>query len=157
MVESTPVTRFLEEHGISYRLFQHPLPVHSLEQAARERGQAPEQVIRTILFRLENSVYLMVLIAGLQQVSWKTVRRYLGQSRMTMATEEEVLSVTGYPIGAVSPFGSPAPLRILVDENVFLPAEISIGSGVRGLAVIMSSAELKKALDILGAESGVFI
>jgi Cys-tRNA(Pro) deacylase len=120
--------------------------VSSLEQAARERGQSPDQVIRSIVFRLAKDEYVMVLIAGERQVSWPTLRHYLGQSRLTMAKEDELIAVTGYGVGAVSPFGLPRPMRILVDESVFVPEEISIGSGVRGTTVILRSADLRRAL-----------
>jgi prolyl-tRNA editing enzyme YbaK/EbsC (Cys-tRNA(Pro) deacylase) len=63
-----------------------------------------------------------------------------------MASNEEVLSATGYLPGAVSPFGLPSPLRILADEKVFMPDEISIGSGVLGITIIMKSTDVKKAL-----------
>lgn len=152
--ESTPVTQALEEQGISYRFFRHAGPVHSLEQAARERGQHPEQIIRSILFRLAEDAYVMVLVAGAQQVDWPTLRRYLGITRMTMASEAEVLEVTGYPLGAVSPFGMRKGLRILADKSIFIPAEISIGSGIRHTTVIMQQADLRRALGEI--ETGVF-
>jgi Cys-tRNA(Pro) deacylase len=144
--DETAVTQALRGLGIPFRTFRHPGPVHSLEQAAAERGQRPEQVVRTILFRLAKEEYGLVLVGGPAQVSWRALRGYLGQSRLTLAAEEEVLQVTGYPIGAVSPFGLPAPLRTLVDEGIFAEEEISIGSGVRGLTVILSSAELRHGL-----------
>jgi Cys-tRNA(Pro) deacylase len=143
---STPVTQALDRAGIPYRFFRHPGPVHSLEQAAQERGQRPEQIVRSILFRLEQEKYLMVLMAGPSQVSWPKLRKYLGQSRLTMASEDEVLQVTGYRLGSVSPFGLPAPIRILVDESVLLEEEISIGSGERYTTIIMKKDDLLKAL-----------
>ena len=63
-----------------------------------------------------------------------------------MATEEEVLEVTGYAVGTVSPLGLAIPTRILADIAIFKPEEISLGSGVRGVAIIMKSADLKRAL-----------
>ena len=145
-IPTTPVTLALDDMDIPYRLFQHPGPVHSLEQAAQERNQRPEQVIRSIVFRLAKGEYVMVLIAGPQQISWATLRQTLGRSRLTMAKREEVLQVTGYELGAVAPFGLPQPMRILADESVFVPDEVSIGSGIRGSTVIMKSADLKQAL-----------
>ena len=68
-------------------------------------GQSPDQVIRSIVFRLSKGEYAMVLIAGARQVSRQTLPRAVGQSRLTMASEEELLRVTGYAMGAVSPFG----------------------------------------------------
>lgn len=143
---TTPVTQALNKLDIPYRTFQHSGPVHSLEQAAQERGQQPEQVIRSIVFRLAQDEYVMVLMAGPQQISWAALRQYIGRSRLTMAKREEVLHVTGYELGAVAPFGLPQPMRILADESIFVPDEVSIGSGVRGTAVIMRSADLRRAL-----------
>jgi Cys-tRNA(Pro)/Cys-tRNA(Cys) deacylase len=152
--ESTPVARALAALNIPHRLFRHPGPVHSVEQAARERGQRTEQVVRSIVFRLGKGDFVMVLIAGTLQVSWPALRGYLGQSRLTMAREAEVLSATGYSVGAVSPIGLPAPMRILVDQSVLLEPEISIGSGERYATVILRTEDLLKALGPV--ESGEF-
>ncbi|MFL7838237.1 MAG: aminoacyl-tRNA deacylase [Candidatus Promineifilaceae bacterium] len=143
---STSVTQELDALGIPYRVFTHPGPVNSLEQAARERGQDPSQVIRSLLFRLSAEEFVLALMAGSGQVDWKTLRRYVGEKRLTTASEEEMLEVTGYRRGAVSPLGLPQPLRILADPAVFVPKEISIGSGVRGTTVILRSADLRRAL-----------
>jgi Cys-tRNA(Pro)/Cys-tRNA(Cys) deacylase len=143
---TTPVTRYLDEKGITYRFFIHPGEVHSLEQAATERGQLPDQIIRSIVFRLSHGGFVMVLVAGEKQVSWQALRWYLETSRISMATENEVLEVTGYPLGAVSPFGTRQPLRILVDQGVLNENEISVGSGVRYTMVIMLCEEFMRAL-----------
>jgi Cys-tRNA(Pro) deacylase len=145
-VFNSPVTEELEKRGIPYRVFTHPGPVKSLEQAAAERGQEPQQVIRSLLFRLSAEDFILALMAGPDQVDWKTLRRTLGEKRLTTADEEEMQRVTGYPRGAVSPLGLPQPLRILADPAVFVPEEISIGSGVRGTTVILRSADLRRAL-----------
>jgi Cys-tRNA(Pro)/Cys-tRNA(Cys) deacylase len=146
MPATPPVAQVLSSLGILYRIFQHAGPVTSLEQAATERGQAVEQVVRSILFRLGEGNFVMALMPGQQQVSWPALRAYLGQSRLTMASENEVLAATGYRVGAVSPLGLPGPMRILADESVFVPDEISIGSGERGIAIILKSADLQKAI-----------
>ena len=144
--DSTAVTRALVQQTIPHRLFRHAGPVHSLEQAARERGQRAAQVVRSIVFRTGEDTFVMVLVAGAAQVSWRALRRYLDQSRLTLATESELLSATGYRMGAVSPFGLPRPMRVLADRAVFAEDEISIGSGERGATVIMRSADLRRAL-----------
>ncbi|MCX6047948.1 MAG: YbaK/EbsC family protein [Chloroflexi bacterium] len=141
-----PVSRALKALNIPHRIFEHTQPVHSLEQAAQERGQKPEQVVRSILFRLGQDQYAMVLMAGPDQISWKALRQHFAQSRLTMATPEEVRAITGYEIGAVAPFGLPSPLPVLIDESVVAQAEVSIGSGLRGTTVILQTADLLRAL-----------
>ena len=64
-----------------------------------------------------------------------------------MADEQEVLARTGYALGAVSPFGLPEPLRVLVDSSVYgRTGEISIGAGERGATVILKAEDLRRAL-----------
>lgn len=144
---SSPVTEDLDAKGIPYRVFRHTGELRSLEQAARERDQRPEQVVRSILFRLAGDEFVMVLVGGPGRLSWQALREYLNISRMTMASEEEVLAVTGYKTGAVSPFGLPSSVRILLDHGLREEDEVSLGSGVRGVAVILKRDDLLRALE----------
>ncbi len=154
MASTLPAERELEKRGIACRIFRHLQPPASLEQAAAERGQEPIQVIRSILFRIAEDDFALVLVAGPGQLSWRKLRTHLGISRLSLASNEDVLRVTGAPVGAVGPLGLPMPVRILADESVFQPEEISIGSGVRGIAVILKSSDLHNALG--NVESGSF-
>ena len=141
--------------NIPHRVFRHSGPVASLEQAAAERGQEPGQIIRSLVFRLSAESFVMVLMAGPQQIDWKTLRRYLGEKRLTTASEEEVRRVTGYERGAVGPFGLPQPMRILADASIYAYEEMSIGSGERGVTVILGRDALRRALgDVEMAEFG---
>lgn len=146
MNDNPPASIALETLGIPHTVFRHTGTVNSLEQAAQERNERPEQVVRSILFRLGEDEFLMALVAGPAQISWKKLRKHLGQSRLTMASEDEVLEVTGYRIGAVSPFGIARPLRVLVDPGLVREEEVSLGSGVRGVAIIMKSKDLMRGL-----------
>ena len=148
-----PVSAALMAMGIPHTVFRHRAPVHSLAQAAAARGQNPEQIVRSILFRLGRAKdgegpghFAMVLMAGPGQIAWKALRQHFGQSRLTMASPDEVLAVTGYPIGAVAPFGMRTEIPILVDTTVTLPNALSMGSGVRGVAVIIAKGALMEAL-----------
>src|SRR5512135_1274394 len=146
MDEIPPASIALQKLGIRHEVFRHPRTVTSLEQAARERGQSPEQVVRSIVFRLAEGYFVMVLVAGPAQISWKKLRQHLGQSRLTMASESELLQATGYRMGTVSPFGLPAPMRCLIDASVLRERQISIGAGVPSTGLIMSTADLRRAV-----------
>ena len=145
-METPPISIALEKLGVPHQVFRHVNPVHSLEQAASDRGQRESQVVRSILFRISEDEFIMALVAGPAQISWKTLRKHLGRSRVSMATEDEVLTVTGYRIGTVGPFGLPNPLKVLIDASVMREEEVSIGSGMRNTAVILKSADLHRAL-----------
>jgi len=145
-METPPVSLALEKLNIPHQIFRHETPVDSFEKAASDRGQRPSQIVRTILFRVTEDEFALVLVAGPGQISWKILRKLLGKSRITMATEEEVLAVTGYRIGTVGPFGLVRPVKFMVEAGLLKEEEVSIGSGMRDTAVILKSADLMKAL-----------
>jgi len=141
-----PASLALDSMSIEHRLFLHERPVTSFEQAASDRNQRPEQIVRSILFQVRPEEFVMVLMAGRDQIDWKKLRQIVKRSRVRMATEEEVLEVTGYKVGTVSPFGLKKQTRVMIDASVLKEEEISLGSGVRNVAIIMKSAALRHAL-----------
>jgi len=150
MNEKPPASIALVELGIPHHIFRHETPVDSFEQAARDRNQRPEQIVRSILFQVRPEEFVMVLMAGREQVDWRKLRKLVGRSRVRMATEDEVVEVTGYHIGTVSPFGVKRQVRVLIDPSVLREEVISLGSGVSNTAIILKSADLHRALE--GAE-----
>lgn len=154
MSDIPPVSQKLTELGIPHRVFRHTGQVTSLEQAASERGQVPEQVIRSIVFRLAEGRFAMALMAGAAQISWPALRAFFAQSRLTMANADEVIEATGYRIGTVSPIGLPRPLPVLIDASVLVHEEISMGSGMSNTGIILKRDDLLRLLP--DAEVGNF-
>lgn len=146
MNEKPPASSALEKLNIPHQIFRHETPVDSFEQAASDRNQRPEQVVRSILFQVRPDEFVMVLMAGREQVDWRKLRQLVGRSRVRMATDDEVVEVTGYHVGTVSPFGIKRQVRVLIDASVLREEEISIGSGVRNTAIVLKSADLRRAL-----------
>jgi Cys-tRNA(Pro)/Cys-tRNA(Cys) deacylase len=146
MEPDSPAIKFLLAAGVVFELHIHAGPVHSLEQAARERGETPDQVIRSILFRLAANDYALALMPGPQQISWKALRTHFNQRRLSLADSDEVLAITGYEIGTVNPFGLPRSMPILIDRTILEKKTISIGSGIRGIAILLTPTELLKAM-----------
>lgn len=148
MQPKTPVTKALDELGIPYQLHIHESHVHSLEQAARERNLKPEQIVRSLLFRCEGNQYVIVLMPGPMKVNWPKLRQHLEVSRITTATAEQVLEITGYVSGAVSPFGLPTPMRILADQSILDLDIISLGAGIRNAGVILKREDMLRVVEI---------
>lgn len=145
-MDKPPASIALDQLNIAHQVFVHEKPVMSFEQAAADRNQRPEQIVRSILFQIRPEEFLMVLMAGRDQVDWRKLRQRVKRSRVRMATEDEVLDVTGYRIGTVSPVGLKNPIEVLIDESVLREEEVSIGSGVRSTAIILKTADLQRAL-----------
>ncbi len=152
---SSPVSELLDQLGIEYQWIEIPLdpdrkPIRSLEELVEARGQTPEQIVRSLLFRTASGNFVLLAVPGNGRVDWGGLRKHLSERRLTMADPDEVLEATGYPIGAVPPLALPDSVRCLVDEKVFALDEIIIGSGVLGYALALSSEDLRKALKDTG-------
>jgi Cys-tRNA(Pro) deacylase len=145
-MDKPPASIALEKLHIPHRVFKHETSVMSFEQAASDRNQRPEQIVRSILFQIRPEEFLMVLVAGPAQIDWRKLRQLVKRSRVRMATEDEVLDVTGYRVGTVSPFGLRNQVKVLIDASVLREEEISLGSGIRNMAIIMKSEDLRHAL-----------
>ena len=145
-METPPASIALEKINIPHTIFRHEGSVESYEQAAQERNQHIRQVVKSILFRVREDEFALVLVAGPNPISWKILRKILGRSRISTATEEEVLQVTGYKVGTVSPFGALKQARVLIEANVLKEEIVSVGSGVRNTAIILKSEDLRLAL-----------
>lgn len=146
MNPASPAEVHLRRVGIAYRLHRHDNPVQSLAQAAAERGMDQNQIVRSLVFRLEDGSFVLVLMPGPGQVAWSKLRRFLGVSRLTTASADEVYRVTGYRPGTVSPFGLKEPLRLLADRRLEQLAEISVGAGIPDAGLILGSHDLVSAL-----------
>ena len=72
------------------------------------------------------------------------VRSLLGVSRLSFASAEETIAVTGMVVGGVTPFGLPEGLPIYVDEAVMAPEWVILGGGGRSSKIKVAPAALRR-------------
>ena len=127
----TTITDLLDARGISYRVLLHSEPVFTVEAAARQRGVLEEEMVKCILLRERAGRYVMACVRGCDRVDPKAVRLFLPDDcrRLSFASAEEILSVTGCVQGAVAPLPLPAGLPLLFDEAIARRARVSLSSG----------------------------
>jgi Cys-tRNA(Pro)/Cys-tRNA(Cys) deacylase len=142
---STPALEAAEALGLSYRVIRHG-PVRSLAEAARARGVAPADVVKTLVVRRGEDDFLFVLVPGDRAISWPKLRRLLGVSRLSMPNAEVARQATGYERGTITPFGSARPWPVIADERV-RGRTITLGAGEHGLALAADAGAILRALD----------
>ncbi|MCA9872954.1 MAG: hypothetical protein KC441_04850, partial [Anaerolineales bacterium] len=85
-------------------------------------------------------------------IAWKRLADYLEVSRRRLKTAvaDQVLAITGYPVGAVPPFGHKVPLGTVVDTAVYQQAVIYGGGGEIHALMRLTTTELRR---IVGHET----
>jgi Cys-tRNA(Pro) deacylase len=141
------ITDLLQQQGIDFQVIEIPLsedkkPIRSLEELLSSQGLQPQSVVRSVVFKGENSGFSLLAVAGGGRADWALLRAHLNERKCRMAEYDEVPEATGYVVGAVPPIALPADLRVLVDESVSHYETVVIGSGVLGYALALKSADL---------------
>lgn len=135
----TAAIRAVAASGVRHRVTDHG-PASSLEEAAEKRGVPVDKVIKSLVVRTGEDSYVMVLVPGDRVIDWPKLRELLGESRMSLAPTDEAKQVTGYPRGAITPFGSRRKMPVVVDSSIV--GEVSLGGGAHGVSIHLETSDL---------------
>jgi len=102
--------------------------------AALGHGVTPGQIAKTLSLKVGDENFLVVTRGDARLDNKKAKAVFGGKVRMLGA--EEVVAITGHPVGGVCPFGLPTPLPVycdvtLQDFDEVVPAAGSTNSAVR--------------------------
>lgn len=92
---------------------------HSAEMAAAAAGCELGQIVKTLAMYTSGTPHL-ALVPGDRRLDDRLVAAHFGVGRkqVKLASADQVLALTGYPVGGVSPFGLPEPLDVLIDTGL---------------------------------------
>jgi Cys-tRNA(Pro) deacylase len=95
-----------------------PESTHTAAEAAAAAGCELGQIVKTLAVFVGGSP-LLALVAGDRRLDDRLLaaRFGVGRKQVRLADAGQVLQLTGYPVGGVSPFGLPAALPTLVDAS----------------------------------------
>jgi Cys-tRNA(Pro)/Cys-tRNA(Cys) deacylase len=148
MTDTTPALEALAGLGIPYTVVRTER-AHSAEESAAMQGIALGALLRTIVVRRGADDHVFVLVPGGRRFDWPKLRAHLGVSRLSLPDAEEAKAVTGYPRGAITPFGATRAWPVIADASIADVAVVAIGGGAHGVNVHLAPADLISAL---GAE-----
>lgn len=137
---TTAATDALDEAGVDYRLVGYGR-VRSAEEAAERRGVPLRALAKTLVVRVSEGEYVLVLVPGDLGMDYKKLRSLLGVRRLSMPDPDEARQATGYARGTITPFGA-GDWRTIVDDRLASVAELSLGSGAPGWAIHLDPAVL---------------
>ncbi|NND84096.1 MAG: hypothetical protein HKN46_03000 [Acidimicrobiia bacterium] len=138
---ATPATAFLDAEGVDYSVVEYGR-VSSAEEAAEARGIRLEQLVKTLVVRVEEGEYVLVLVPGDGGLDYKKLRAELGVRRLTMPDPAEAKEATGYERGTITPFGAEGGWPVVIDARLEAMDLISLGAGAHGAALNLRPADV---------------
>eukprot|EP01034_Spumella_vulgaris_P035260 gene35260-43475_t len=120
---------------------QLDLPIIELEVstatvalAAEAHGVEPGRIAKTLSFRLGDGSAILLVAGGDARIDNRKFKDAFGKGRMMNA--DDVVRMTGHPVGGVCPFGLAEPLPVYLDASLrkydeVLPAAGAVHSAVR--------------------------
>jgi len=93
--------------------------------------------------RGERTWYAACMVRGSDRLDVNgAVRRHLGARKLSFASMDDAVALSGMEYGGITPIGVPADWPILVDESVAGHDRLIVGSGIRGSKLLVSGAFL---------------
>lgn len=113
--------------------------------AAEGHGVTPGQIAKTLSLKIGERNFLVVTRGDARLDNKKAKAVFGGKVRMLSA--EEVVAVTGHPVGGVCPFGLPTPLPIYCDVSLKAFDEVVPAAGSTNSALRISPHRLAELVD----------
>jgi prolyl-tRNA editing enzyme YbaK/EbsC (Cys-tRNA(Pro) deacylase) len=150
VLSATDLEQFIQERGIKAEIIRLSIDTPTVGRAAVAVGTTPEQIVKSLLFVVHGEP-LLVVARGPENVERRAIGQHMGVGRkqVGLADAETVLSLTGYPVGALPPFGHRGPIRTLVDRAITDFPMVYAGGGSPRALMRIEPAEL---LRVCGGE-----
>ena len=107
----------------------------------------PEQVFKTLVVRGDRSGVLMACIPANAELDLKALAAASGNKKVELVAVKEVLGLTGYIRGGVSPVGVKKLYPLYLEETADLWDEISVSAGIRGCQLILAPDDLARVVE----------
>jgi prolyl-tRNA editing enzyme YbaK/EbsC (Cys-tRNA(Pro) deacylase) len=141
------VRAFLSVHAPDIHIIELDESTATVTLAAQGHGVAPGQIAKTLSLRCGERVFLVVARGDARLDNRKAKAAFGG--KVSMLGPDEVLALTGHPVGGVCPFGLATPLAVYCDVSLKDFDEVVPAAGSTHSALRISPARMA---ELAGAE-----
>ena len=154
----TNAARLLDQAGVPYELRHYPVDEEHLSapQVAEAISMPPEQVFKTLVARGDRSGVVLASIPANAELDLKALAAASGNKKVELVAMKEVLGLTGYVRGGVSPVGTRRPYPVYLEETADLWDVISVSAGIRGCQMVLRPADLARVVGAVSCSIAIF-
>ena len=151
------VRQCLSRRAPDIAIIELPDSTATVAQAAAGHGVTPAQIAKTLSLRVKDR-NLLVVTSGEARLDNKKAKSVFG-GKPRMLTVDEVVALTGHPVGGVCPFGLATPLPVYCDVSLkafgeVVPAAGSTHSALRIDPLRMAELVEAEWVDVCGNTAG---
>ena len=132
----------LEKMGVNFELILLTQSVHSVKDVQDVCNCEAAEVIKTLVFIGNTPVIAM--LPGDRRANLEKIKELTGEQNLRMAKPEEVINLTGYSVGAVSPFGINSNIKKIADNSILSLPFLFLGSGKSNILIKINQVEFGK-------------
>ena len=133
------IVAMLKNSHILFEAYEHE-PVKTSEEAAKVRNTNIHEGAKALVFYGDDKP-MMIVVAGDTKVDMNAFKHQFDVRDLRMATPEEVLLLTGVPIGAVPPFGHIFSLPLFVDRKLKTNESIAFNAGLHHKSIRLKESD----------------
>ena len=151
----TNAMRLLNASKIKYETVEYEtdeVGEHSGEAIAEMTGIPAEKSFKTLVARGDKTGIMVSCIAVNHEVDLKKLAKVSGNKKVEMIHVKELLGLTGYIRGGVSPVGMKKKYPTYINETAQNFETIAISGGRCGTTLILSPNDVQKATDCVFAD-----
>ncbi len=138
---------YIRVQNIPAEIVHPPAATPTVPAAAQAMGVNSDAIIKSVLFIIQRTEPLLVIANGERWIDQRLIadRLGIGKKQVRIASPDQVLAQTGYPVGGVPPFGHLQPLPTWIDPAVLEQGMIYGGGGDDSVLLRMRAADLLSA------------
>ena len=141
----TRAMQLLDRAGIPYAVREFQEEELGAEEAAEKLGLPLDQVFKTLVVRGDRTGVILACLPGSTTLSLKALARTSGNKQVELVETDDILRLTGYIRGGVSPLGGKKAYGVYVDRSALEQPLVSISAGMRGMQLLLSPQDLIRA------------
>ncbi len=140
------VRAFFAAHAPDVEILETEASSATVDMAAAAHNVLPAQIAKTLSLKVKDRTFLVVT-SGTARLNNRKIKDALG-GKPRMLAADEVVALTGHPVGGVCPFGLATPLTVYCDVSLKAFTEVVPAAGSTNSALRIAPdrmAELTKA------------
>jgi prolyl-tRNA editing enzyme YbaK/EbsC (Cys-tRNA(Pro) deacylase) len=139
------VRDFFTARGLDIPIIELEVSTATVALAAEAHGVEPGRIAKTLGFRLGDGRSILLVASGDARIDNKKFKTVFGKGKMLGL--EQVVELTGHPVGGVCPFGLAQPLPVYLDQSLRQYGEVLPAAGSIHSALRISPAQMAELTD----------